>query len=53
MASSDVINLILQEWANAFNYMLPIIAVMAAINFLIGFLIWSLFGVERESFGRY
>lgn len=48
----QVINLILTTYADAFQYMLPIIAVMAGINWLVGFLIFATFGVERRTFGR-
>lgn len=48
----QVINLIMATYADAFKYMLPIIAVMAGINWIVGFLIFSTFGLERRTFGR-
>lgn len=48
----QVINLILSTYADALKYMLPIIAVMAGINWIVGFLIFSTFGLERRTFGR-
>lgn len=47
-----VINIILVTYANAFQYMLPVIAVMAGINWITGFLIFATFGLERRTFGR-
>ena len=52
MTVQEVINLILTTYADAFKYMLPIIAVMAGINWIVGFLIFSTFGLERRTFGR-
>lgn len=52
MTVQDVINLILSTYADAFRYMLPIITVMAGINWIVGFLIFSTFGLERRTFGR-
>jgi hypothetical protein len=52
MTVQEVINLILATYTNAFAYMLPIIAVMAGVNWIVGFLIFSTFGLERRTFGR-
>lgn len=52
MTNTEVINLILSTYADSFQYMLPIIAVMAGINWIVGFLIFATFGLERRTFGR-
>jgi hypothetical protein len=52
MTVQEVINLILSTYSNAFQYMLPIVAVMAGINWIVGFLIFTTFGLERRTFGR-
>lgn len=52
MTVQEVINLILVTYADAFKYMLPIVAVMAGINWIVGFLIFTTFGLERRTFGR-
>lgn len=38
MANTDVINLIISTTADYFTYMLPIIAVMGGITFIVSFL---------------
>ena len=52
MTVQEVINLILSTYADAFAYLLPVIAVMAGINWIVGFLIFTTFGLERRTFGR-
>lgn len=52
MPVQDVINIIITTCADSIQYMLPIIAVMAAINWVVGFLIFATFGLERRTFGR-
>lgn len=52
MTVQEVINLILATYADALAYLLPVIAVMAGINWIVGFLIFSTFGLERRTFGR-
>lgn len=42
----------LTTYASAFTYLLPIVAVMAGINWIVGFLIFTTFGLERRTFGR-
>ena len=41
MTVDQVINLILSTYADALKYMIPIIAVMAGINWIVGFLIFT------------
>lgn len=52
MTVQEVINLILATYADAFAYLLPVLAVMAGINWIVGFLIFTTFGLERRTFGR-
>lgn len=52
MTVQEVINLILTTYSSAFTYLLPVIAVMAGINWILGFLIFATFGLERRTFGR-
>jgi hypothetical protein len=52
MTVQEVINIIIATTADSLQYMLPIIAVMAGINWLVGFLIFATFGLERRTFGR-
>ena len=52
MTVQEVINIILVTYADAFKYLLPIVAVMAGINWIIGFLFATTFGLEKKTFGR-
>lgn len=52
MTTQEVINIILTTYADAFTYLLPIVAVMAGINWLVGFLFAATFGLEKKTFGR-
>ncbi len=50
MANTDVINLIFATFADAFTYLLPIIAVLAGVNFVFQFLIYIMFGTVSRTF---
>jgi hypothetical protein len=52
MTVQEVINIILVTATDAIAYLIPILVVMAAIHWLVGFLIFALFGVEKKTFGR-
>jgi len=52
MPQNELINLILMTFTQGFTYLLPVIAITAGINYIVGFLIFALFGVERRTFGR-
>jgi len=52
ITTQEVINIILVTYADAFKYLLPIVGVMAGINWIVGFLFATTFGLEKKTFGR-
>lgn len=50
MANTDVINLIISTVADYFTYMLPVIALMAGITFMVSFLMSVTLGMGRRTF---
>jgi hypothetical protein len=50
MASSDVVNLIITTVASYFTYMLPVIAILAGITFMVSFLMSVTMGLGRRTF---
>lgn len=50
MASSDVVNLIVSVATDSMTYMLPIIAVLAGINFIVSWLMSVTMGLGRRTF---
>lgn len=50
MANSDVINLIFATFADSFTYLLPIIAVFAAVNLVFRWLLHIMFGTVNKTF---
>ena len=50
MANTDVVNLIISTTADFFMYMLPIIAVMSGIIFLVTWLMSITIGLGRKTF---
>lgn len=50
MANSDVVTQILTTTQNMLTYMLPVIAILAGINFILGFLIHVTFTQTRKLF---
>lgn len=47
MANSEIINLIIQTVADSIHYLLPIIGLLAGLNFIISWLMQVLFGSGR------
>lgn len=52
MTNQEVINIILVTYADSLQYLLPIVAVMAGVNWIVGFLFAATFGLEKRTFGR-
>lgn len=50
MANSEIINLIVQTTADSLVYMLPIIGIMAGINFIASFLLYVTLGLGKRTF---
>lgn len=48
MANTDVVSLIISTAAQYFTYMLPIIAVLAGITFMVSFLLSVTLGMGRR-----
>lgn len=52
MASSEIVNLILQTAAESMLYLLPVIGIMSGVVFIIGFLFEVTIGSSRKIFRR-
>jgi len=50
MANSDIIDLIVASATNMFDYMMPIIGLMAGLVFITSFLLYITVGVSRKIF---
>ena len=50
MANTDVINVIVDLTADYFTYMLPIIALLAGLSFIVSFLFSVTMGLGRRTF---
>jgi hypothetical protein len=50
MASADMVNLLLSFVGDTMTYMIPIIAVLAGLNFIITWFMSVVFGLGRQSF---
>jgi len=51
MASADVINVLIATFEDAFIYLLPIIGVLAGINFLVTWIMSITMGLGKRTFG--
>lgn len=50
MANTDVINTIISMCQDYFSYMLPVIAVLAGIVFIVNFLLYVTIGLGKHTF---
>jgi len=50
MANTDIIDIILETTADYFIYMLPIIGILAGLNFLFSFLMSVTMGLGKRTF---
>jgi len=50
MANADVVNAIIDMTLGAMTYLLPVIGVMAGINFIISMLFYTMFKTPNRAF---
>lgn len=50
MASEELVTLIIELTANMMEYMLPVIAVLSGITFIVSFLMYVTLGLGRRVF---